>query len=315
MRACFILNNIWEREMTREYSNDNKTLTIASVNWSGIWGNKEANLGKMKAKILEASEIGADMIVFPELALSGYECDEGVRQDQKPCTMHIALAETIPGPSTEAIGKLAKELGMYIIFGMPEIEAKDAEIIYNSVAVLGPEGLIAKYRKLYLPGLPTFTETICFKSGSELPVFDTPYGLIGLQICADFALVPEFCRIQALKGAQIVISPSAIPAGAGRVSSIPELAARRGSDNQVYTVIANHTGKEKSVSFAGHSTIAGPLPNKSLNIFANAGDEEAIIYATINLQSLKYIQGKRNPMKKINWKFIASEYAQLAGTQ
>jgi predicted amidohydrolase len=269
----------------------------------------------MKVKILEASKTGADMIVFPELALSGYECDEGVRQNQKPCAMHVALAESIPGPSTEAIGKLAKELGVFIVFGLPEIDAQDKEIIYNSVAVLGPEGLIGKYRKLYLPGLPTFTETICFKSGSELPVFDTPYGLIGMQICADLALVPEFCRIQALKGAQIVISPSAIPAGAGRVSSIPELAARRGADNQVYTVISNHTGKEKSVSFAGHSTIAGPLPDKSINIFANAGDEEEIIYATINLQSLKYIQGKRNPMKKINWKFIASEYAQLAGTQ
>ncbi|MFC1951195.1 carbon-nitrogen hydrolase family protein [Chloroflexota bacterium] len=301
--------------MTQKRESDNKTLTIASVNWSGIWGDKEANLGKMKTKILEAANIGADMIVFPELALSGYECDEAIRQNHKPCSMHVALTETIPGPSTEDIGKLAKELGVYIIFGMPEMDIKDAEIIYNSVAVLGPEGLVGKYRKLYLPGLPMFTETICFKSGSELPVLDTHYGLIGMQICADFALVPEFSRIQALKGAQIVISPSAIPAGIGRVSSIPELAARRGSDNQIYTVIANHTGKERSVSFAGHSTIAGPLPNRSINIFANASDGEEVISATVNLQSLNHIHSKRNPKKNINWKFIAREYAQLAGIQ
>jgi predicted amidohydrolase len=315
MRACFILNNIWEREMTQKPESDNKTLTIATINWSGIWGDKEANLGKMKMKILEASNIGADMIVFPELVLSGYECDEKVRQNQKPCGMHVALAETIPGPSTEDIGKLATELSVYIIFGMPEMDAEDAEIIYNSVAVLGPEGLVGKYRKLYLPGLPMFTETICFESGSELPVFNTYYGLIGMQICADFALVPEFSRIQSLKGAQIVISPSAIPAGVGKVSSIPELAARRGSDNQVYTVIANHTGTERSVSFAGHSTIAGPLPNRSINIFANGTDGEEIISATVNLQSLNYIQNKKNIKKNINWKFIAREYAQLVGIQ
>ncbi|MFC1978727.1 carbon-nitrogen hydrolase family protein [Chloroflexota bacterium] len=299
--------------MTQKHLSDNKTLTIASVNWSGIWGDKKANLGKMKTKILEASDIGADMIVFPELVLSGYECDEEVRQNQKPCSMHTALAETIPGPSTEDIGKLAAELGIYIIFGMPEMDAKDAEIIYNSVALLGPDGLVGKYRKLYLPGLPMFTETICFKSGSELPVFDTCYGLIGMQICADFALVPEFSRIQALKGAQIVISPSAIPAGIGRVSSIPELAARRGSDNQVYTVIANHTGKERSVSFGGHSAIAGPLPSRSVNIFANGSDGEEVISATVNLQSLNHIQSKRNHKKIIDWKFIAGEYSQLAG--
>ena len=161
--------------------------------------------------------------------------------------------------------------------------------MYNSVAVVGPEGLLGKYRKLYLPGLPKFTETICFKSGGELPVFDTAYGMIGIQICADFALVPEFSRIQSLKGAQIVISPSAIPAGMGRVSSIPELTARRGSDNLIYTVIANYIGKERTVSFAGHSTIAGPLPNKSINVFANGGDSEEIVTASINLQSLDYI--------------------------
>jgi predicted amidohydrolase len=201
--------------MTQKHKSDNKTLTIAAINWSGVWRDKEANLGKMKTLILEASAIGADMVVFPELALSGYECDEEVRQNQKPCIMHVALAETIPGPSTDYVGKLAAELGLYIIFGMPEMDDKDAGVIYNSVAILGPEGLVGKYRKLYLPGLPAFTETICFKSGSELPVFDTRYGLIGMQICADFALVPEFSRIQSLRGAKIIISPSAIPAGVG----------------------------------------------------------------------------------------------------
>jgi len=301
--------------MTQKHKSDNRTLTIASINWSGVWGDKESNLGKMKTIILEASAMGADIVVFPELALSGYECDEEVRQNQKPCGMHVALAETIPGPSTDDIGKLAVELDVYIIFGMPEMGTDDAGIIYNSVAMLGPEGLVGKYRKLYLPGLPVFTETICFKSGSELPVFDTRYGLIGLQICADFALVPEFSRIQSLKGARIVISPSAIPAGIGRISSIPELAARRGSDNQVYTVIANHTGKERSVSFAGHSTIAGPLPDRPINIFANGQDNEETITATINLQSLSYIQSKRNTKKSVNWEFIAKEYAQLIGTR
>lgn len=286
----------------------NDHLTISCINWCGQWGDKTANMEKMKEKTLEASNMGAAVVVFPELALSGYECSEEIRFKQKTCSMHFDLAETIPGPSTEEIAKVAQELGVYVIFGMPEIDAQNREFVYNSVAVIGPEGLVGRYRKLHLPDVPQFTEKLCFVAGNELPVFDTSFGRIGIQICMDFAMVPELTRLQSLKGAQIVISPSAIPLSISRYSSIPQLAARRGVDNQVYTAVANHTGKERTVEFAGYSTIAGPSPSRPLNIYANAEESEEIVTATLNMKSLRYIQNKRNMKRKINWKFIADEY-------
>jgi len=298
--------------MINRYEGDRNLLAISCINWCGNWGDKAANLEKMKEKTLEASNMGAAVVVFPELALSGYECSDDIHIEQKTCSMHASLAETIPGPSTEEIVRLAEALGVYIIFGMPEIDILNKEFVYNSVALIGPEGLVGRYRKLHLPDLPQFTEKVCFVAGNELPVFDTSFDRIGIQICMDFAMVPELTRLQSLKGAQIIISPSAIPLSISRYSSIPELAARRGVDNQVYTVVANHTGKERNVIFAGHSTIAGPLPSRPFNILANAEDAEEIVIATLNMKSLCYFQNKRNIRKKIDWKFIADEYTKLS---
>jgi len=77
--------------------------------------------------------------VFPELALSGYECSEEAHKEHKPCSMHTETAETIPGPSTLEVDRVAKDLGVYVLFGMPERDKNDPKLHYNSVAVIGPE--------------------------------------------------------------------------------------------------------------------------------------------------------------------------------
>jgi len=113
-------------------------------------GKKEANLGKIKTFITQAAAQGNHIVVFPELALSGYECNEYGTKDKKRCTMHERAAETIPGPSTEEISKLTKELGVYVILGMPEQDRTDRKVRYISAAVIGPEGCLGAYRKLHL---------------------------------------------------------------------------------------------------------------------------------------------------------------------
>ncbi|MDO8690397.1 MAG: carbon-nitrogen hydrolase family protein, partial [Dehalococcoidia bacterium] len=140
-------------------------VTVGAVNWKGVWGDKSANLEKMKAKIREAARLGIDMLCFPELALTGYECSDEASSRQGPCALHAEGAETIPGPSTKEIAGLARELGIYVILGMPERDASDPRTLYISAAVVGPEGILGSYRKLHLATPPTWTEYYCFKPG------------------------------------------------------------------------------------------------------------------------------------------------------
>jgi predicted amidohydrolase len=103
--------------------------------------NKKGNFQKIEAITLKAKEQGADLAIFPELSLSGY-----VIRDQ-----FYELAETIPGPTVEKVEKLAKKTGMHVIFGMPELSEKTQATVFNTAVLVGPKGLIGKYRKMYLP--------------------------------------------------------------------------------------------------------------------------------------------------------------------
>ncbi len=297
----------------KEYEKYEKTVTIACVNWSGVWGNKAANLEKMKGRVVEASKTGANIIAFPELALSGYECHEEARRDQKPCSMHQQAAETIPGPSTEEIAKLAKELGVYVIFGMPERDSKDPGVRYISAAVVGPEGILGSYRKINLGPPPKFTELICFRPGSELPVFETTYGPIGIQICKDFWIVPECSRILFLKGARIIFNLAGSPTGPGRDKFITQQTGCRSAESHIFTASVNHVGKERTLSYYGHSTIAGPSFPVQTRIFAQGGYAEEIVSATLSFESLHYSQSVSDVKNEVDWKLIANEYKQIAG--
>lgn len=179
-----------------------KQVTVGCCNFPTAWGDKAANLKKMTDMIETAAEIGVNILAFPELALSGYECDS-----ERGCGktgMHQRLAETIPGPSTEEIAKLANKHNIYVILGMPERDQVNPDTIYISAAVIGPEGIIGAYRKLNLsPPTAGVTEQLCFTGGAkvikEIPVFETRYGYIGVTICYDFWLFPEITRIQRLQ--------------------------------------------------------------------------------------------------------------------
>ncbi len=294
--------------MPKDYE---KKVTVAAVNWKGEWGNKAANLEKIKTKIREATQLGVNMVCFPELALNGCECGEEAERNQKPCSMHMETAETIPGPSTEEIAKLAKELGVYVIFGMTERDAKDPDTRYNAAVVVGPEGILGSYRKLHLSPPPIWTEFFCFTRGSELPIFETRYGLIGVQICADFWTYPELCRILSLKGARIIFNPTGSAAHPGKIDMMTYLTAARGKENEVYTVSANHVGKERTFSYYGHSTIAGTAFPRFCKVFAQGEYDEEIVSATLNFEALAFARETFQIKEKGNWKLIVNEYQKI----
>lgn len=256
------------------------TVTLGCVNFATAWGDKAANLARIKAHMEEAARQGIGMLAFPELALSGYECSEDFR-------MHHRLAETIPGPATEEVTALTRKLDMYVTFGMPERDAAAADSYYISCPFIGPGGLIGRYRKVHIAPPPMFTETKCFRGGNEVPVFATRFGPVGIQICADFWVYPELSRILMLKGARLIINCSASAAAPDRPYYLRQQTGARATENMVYTATANLACRERTRSFYGHSTIAGPAYPRFIQILAQAGAEEEIISATLNFTALE----------------------------
>ncbi|MCJ7560730.1 carbon-nitrogen hydrolase family protein, partial [Candidatus Bathyarchaeota archaeon] len=162
--------------------------------------NKKENLQKIEEFTIRAQEQASDLVIFPELSLTGYVVRDQIYE----------LAETIPGSSTKKIEDIAKKTGMHIIFGMPELSEKTKATIFNTAVFVGPTGFIGKYRKMYLPTHSVFEEKRYFRPGYQTAAFNTALGNIGLCICYDL-FFPEVCRLTRLKGAQFIVAISASP--------------------------------------------------------------------------------------------------------
>lgn len=190
----------------------------------------------------DAAAKGANLIVFPECALTGYcfESREEVR----------GVAEPIPGPASDTISEVAKETGAYIIFGL--VESID-DRLYNAAAVVGPEGLVGIYRKTHLPweALDRFVDP----GDLPFPVFETAVGRIGILICYDMRF-PEPARILALNGADMIVHPTNLPFG-GEMQ--PDLIYQaRAAENRIWIISADRVGIERGVRFIGRSAIVDP---------------------------------------------------------
>src|SRR4030067_3775913 len=132
-------------------------IKLALAQMSSKRENKNANFLKIEKLTLKAKEQAADLVIFPELSLTGY-----VVRDQL-----YELAETIPGASTKSIEEIAQKTGMHIIFGMPELSVKTKATMFNTAVFIGPEGLIGKYHKMYLPTHSVFEEKRYFTPGYQ----------------------------------------------------------------------------------------------------------------------------------------------------
>ena len=273
-----------------------ETVSVACINFHPQWGDKAANLAKMKTFVADAAQQGNHIIIFPELALSGYECSQEAAAEKTSCRMHAELAETIPGPSTEQISELAKKLDVYIIFGMPEQDKKNPTRRYISSVVIAPEGILGAYRKLHLAPWPRFTESLCFFPGDKVPVWRTRYGTIGVLICYDFYFFPELARIMALKEATLLVNTTASATGPGKPYYIVQQTGSRATENLVYAASANLVGKERTKTYYGHSVIAGPHHPRPAHVFAEGGETEEIVSATLSFPRLHAYR------KLLDWK-------------
>ncbi len=233
--------------------------------------NKDANLQKIETLTKRAKQEEVDLVVFPEMSLTGY-----VLHDQV-----YGLAETIPGPSVKRVEELAKKAEMHIIFGMPELCEKAQATIYNTAVLVGPKGLIGKYRKMYLPTHSVFEEKRYFRPGYEPAAFQTDLGNIGLTICYD-VFFPEVFRLPRLKGAQLIVCISASPAVRSTYFEI--LTAARALENTAYLAYVNLAGMEDGLQFWGGSRLVSPTGD----VLAKAKfDEEDFVICEVDYADLR----------------------------
>ena len=195
-------------------------MRIAIVQTNPEFGKKASNI---EQALLLMSSAGADLYVLPELFASGYNFT-GLPEVK-------SLAEEIPGPTSEAISGFCKRNASYVVYGF----AEKTNRLFNSAAIMGPNGLIGVYRKVHL----YYRETLFFSPGDlGFPVFDLPFGRIGIMVCFDW-IYPESCRTLALKGAQLIAHPSNLV-----LPHCPDAMITRCIENRVFAATANRIGVE-----------------------------------------------------------------------
>lgn len=256
-------------------SRNEAPVTVACIQMEPIFGETSHNVAASIAMIEEAAAQGANLMVLPELCNTGYVFSS--REEA------YSLAETIPqGPSSEAWIACAARLNIYLVAGITE---REDETLYNSAVIIGPEGLLGRYRKVHLWG----DEALYFTPGNlGFPVFKTRIGTIGCQICYD-CWFPESFRMAALQGAEIVCVPTnwvPIPGqDPSREAMANILVMAASHSNSIFIAAADRVGTEREQPFIGQSLItsytgwpvAGPASDKN----------PEIVIATVNLAAAK----------------------------
>jgi len=217
-------------------------ITVALVQMAPQLAQQEENLRDMASTIERiCHEQPVDLIVFPELSTSGYEC--GLR--------FTDMAEKLSGHVVSLLSQSAADFNVHLAFGMV-VKERVESIIYDAAVLIGPDGeVLGDYRKVHLKG----EEQMAFRSGYRFPIFQTVFGHVGLLIGWDLAF-PEAARCLTLDGAQIIC----VCANWEReqMEEWRAYCVARASENSLFVAAANRIGEEPSYTFGGESMIVGP---------------------------------------------------------
>jgi N-carbamoylputrescine amidase len=274
-----------------------KKFTVALVQMS-VGTVAAENLAKASARIEEAAAKGAQVVCLPELFQSQYFC-------QREDVSYFDLAEPVPGPSTEALGKVAKKAGVVVV--APLFERRAAGVYHNTAAIIDSTGDIAGvYRKMHTPDDPAYYEKFYFTPGDlGFKAFDTQAGRLATLICWD-QWYPEGARLAALHGAVILFYPTAIgwhPAekasnGEAQRDSWRTIQRGHAIANGIYVAAVNRVGHENpsggdGLEFWGTSFLCDP---QGVVIAEASTNKEEILYGDVDLAHLEDVRR--------NWPFL-----------
>ncbi|RJP30186.1 MAG: acyltransferase [Candidatus Omnitrophota bacterium] len=277
--------------------NDNTKIKIGLIQMA-MRRQKQENLEIAIDKVRAAADRGAQVVCLPELFCSPYFC-----QTENPD--FFDLAESIPGPATEAMRRVAKEKRIVIIASL--FERRAPGLYHNTAAVLDQSGQIAGiYRKMHIPDDPAYYEKYYFTPGDlGFPAIPTDFGKLGVLICWD-QWYPEAARLMALQGASILFYPTAIgwhphekeAYGESQKSAWITIQRAHAIANGVFVAAVNRVGYETrndgetGIEFLGHSFLSDPFGN----LIAQAGIAEDNLVAEIDLRQIEEVRR--------NWPFL-----------
>lgn len=238
---------------------------IACVQMDVGLGQVDRNLDRMQEKLREAHRNGASLSIFPECAVSGYcfgSLDEA-----------LPFAQPVPGPATQTMVDICRELQTYAIFGMLEW---DGGRMFNAAVLTGPEGVVGSYRKVHLPflGIDMFTTP----GDRPFAVHDAGGVRVGMLICYDAAF-PEATRCLAIAGADLVALPTNWPPGAECTAA--SVINARALENGIYFAAVNRVGTERGFEFIGRSKVSDTIGRTLVEITTT---QEAILYTEIDTE-------------------------------
>ncbi|MCS6935392.1 MAG: carbon-nitrogen hydrolase [Chitinophagales bacterium] len=254
-----------------------KKVKVGTVQMSCV-RDKQANFAKAVKAIREVAARGAQIVCLQELFASLYFCDTEDYENFK-------LAEAVPGPGTEALGKLAAELGVVIIASL--FEKRTEGLYHNTTAVLDADGAyLGKYRKMHIPDDPAYYEKFYFTPGDMgYKVFATKYAKVGVLICWD-QWYPEAARITALMGAEILFYPTAIGWASSQDDATNQeqyeawqtIQRAHAVANGLHVVSVNRVGTEQNgaMKFWGGSFVSNPF-GRLLYLAPHDREENAVV--------------------------------------
>jgi 5-aminopentanamidase len=238
-------------------------MRIAALQMQSVPGDVQANLARIERAAIEAARGGADLLITPELGLTGYGAGEAI----------TALAEPANGDQLRALQAISSANRIVIIAGFAEREEAD---VYNSAAFVDGDNRPAIYRKSHLYGN---YERSLFKSSKPANCIVEMGGLkFGMLICYDVEF-PENVRRLALGGVNMVLVPTALPAGPSGTFIANHMIQVRAFENQIFIAYINHAGADERFTFAGNSRIAAPDGSLLSACYDNA---EQLIFADID---------------------------------
>ena len=250
---------------------------VALIQMEVAWLDPGSNRSRM-LDLIERAAAGRslDLVVFPELCNTGYV--KG--RDKEFAARYVEAAETVPGPTTQALGRAAREHGLHIVAGLGHLHPTIPATLYNSAVLIDSGGTIRRVQpKMHIPS----EENHYFCAGNSMEVVATELGNIGLLVCYD-TWFPEASRVLALKGAELVCAVFNAPKFKRHVPRRLEYAAAmRAIENRNFFLLCNRVGVQEEAVFFGHSVVAGPtgeLIGESLT------DQEEIVYATLERSML-----------------------------
>lgn len=259
-----------------------RTVTLGLIQ-QNCSDDPKLNVQNTIANIRQAVENGAQVILLQELFSTTYFC-------QAVEDKYFDWAQAIPGPITAQLSDLARELSVVIV--APFFERRAAGVYHNSLIVIDADGtLMGMYRKKHIPDDPGFHEKYYFTPGDdEYQVFDTKYVKIGPLICWD-QWYPEAARITALKGAELLVYPTAI-------GTLPDEVKAQGQEfleawqtiqrshaiaNGCFVASINRVGQEGDINFWGHSFVTGPFGK----MLSEAGTKEEVLISEVDLAKIE----------------------------